>query len=175
MANVLDDGQFVERLTSSQARLRVYAVSLVRDPHDADDLLQNACLTLWEKRQQYDSDREFFPWACGIVLIEILRHRRKKATDKLLFDEALITTLAADYVAKSTEYESRYECLHKCIAKLSDHDRRLLEEHYRKGTKPKKISQQRGLPVTTVYSRLTRIRELLHACIEAGLVQQSHP
>jgi RNA polymerase sigma-70 factor (ECF subfamily) len=174
VANRLNDQQFVECLTSSQTRLRAYAISLVRSPVDADDLLQNACLTLWEKRETYDTERNFFSWACGFVLIEILRFRRKKATDKLMFDEALINTLAAEYVAKSGEYDLRREKLHLCVAKLSKKDRGLLRDRYSLGVKPKEMSQLRGWPLTTVYSALSRIRKSLYQCIEANLAQQSH-
>lgn len=175
MASQITDGQFVERLTASQGRLRAYAISLVRDPVDADDLLQNASLTLWEKREKYDADRDFFPWACGMVLIEVLRYRRKKATDKLLFDEALINTLAVEYVANSVEYDRRREQLHKCVDKLSEKDRRLLEDRYKLNVAPKNLSQLRGWPVTTVYSALSRIRANLNRCVQATLAQQSHP
>ena len=174
MAANLTDAQFVDCLSSSQARLRAYAISMVRNPTDADDLLQNACLTLWEKRDQYDSDRTFFPWACGFVLIEILRHRRKKATDKLMFDENLINTLSEEYLANSDAYDLRRDSMHNCFAKLNDEDRGLLEDRYCLNVKPKEISKRRGRPLPTIYGSLSRIRRALHRCIEANLAQQSH-
>ena len=171
----LSDGQFVEVLTSNQVRLRSYALSLIRNPVDADDVLQNASIALWEKRKDYDSGRDFFPWACGVLLIEVLRYRRKRATDKLMFDEMLITTLAADYMTHADELDRRRELLHSCIEKLSEEDQGLLEERYRSNVKPKEISSKRGCPVTTIYSALTRIREALHRCVESNLAQSSHP
>lgn len=174
MAANLTDAQFVDCLSSNQARLRAYAISMVRNPTDADDLLQNACLTLWEKRERYDADRDFFPWACGFVLIEILRHRRKQATDKLMFDENLITTLAAEYLANSEEYDTRRESMHKCLSKLGVEDRGLLEDRYCLNVKPKEMSELRGKPLPTIYGSLSRIRRALHRCIEASMAQQSH-
>lgn len=174
MAENLTDAQFVDCLSSNQARLRAYAISMVRNSVDADDLLQNACLTLWEKREQYNSDREFFPWACGFVLIEILRHRRKKATDKLMFDENLVKTLSAEYLANADDYDMRRESMHKCLGKLNGEDRGLLEDRYCMNVKPKEISKQRGRPLPTIYGSLSRIRRALHRCIETNLAQQSH-
>lgn len=174
MAANLTDSQFVDFLSSNQARLRAYAISMVRSPVDADDLLQNACLTLWDKRKQYDADREFFPWACGFVLIEILRHRRKKATDKLMFDENLVNTLSTEYIANSDDYDMRRESMHKCLGKLDVNDRGLLEDRYCMNVKPKEISERRGKPLPTIYGSLSRIRRALHRCIEAKLAQQSH-
>lgn len=175
MAENLTDAQFVDCLSSNQVRLRAYAISMMRSPVDADDLLQNACLTLWEKRELYNSDRDFFPWACGFVLIEILRYRRKMATDKLMFDEALINTLSVEYLANADGYDMRRETMHKCLAKLKIEDRALLEDRYCMNVKPKEISERGGRPLATIYGSLSRIRRALHRCIEANLVQQYHP
>ena len=175
MSKPLDDGRFVELLTSTQVRLRAYALSLVRIPADADDLLQNACMALWRKREDFDPERDFFAWACGVVLTEVLRYRRKAATDKLMFDEVLINTLATEYLERSDELDNRREILHECVAKLSDKDRALLEDRYRSGVKPKEISERRGCAVTTVYSALSRIREALYRCVKSNLAQQSYP
>lgn len=169
----MTDVQFVDVLSSNQARLRAYAISIVRNPTDADDLLQNACLTLWKKRGQYDPERDFFPWACGFVLFEIMRHRRKVATDKLMFDEEMINTLSAEYVENSKEYDLRREHLHKCLKKLSDKERSLLDDRYSSNIMPQKISKMRGWPLPTVYGSLTRIRASLHRCIETTLARQS--
>jgi len=174
MAKYLSDSQFVECLSSHQARLRAYAISMVRSSADADDLLQNACLTLWEKREQYDSARDFFPWACGFVLIEVLRHRRKKATDKLMFDENLLNTLSAEYIANSDDLDMRRESMHKCLGKLNAEDRELLRDRYCMNVKPKEISDRRSRPLPTIYGALSRIRRALHRCIEANLAQQTH-
>ncbi|NOY41202.1 MAG: sigma-70 family RNA polymerase sigma factor [Planctomycetes bacterium] len=173
MAKHLTDEQFIEILTSSQVRLRAFAISMVRPRSDADDVLQNACMTLWKERGKYDADRDFFPWAYGVVLNNVLRHRKKKATDKLLFNDALICTLATEYVDHADEFDLRRQLLHACIAKLNNKDRGLLEERYTSSIKPKIISQQRSWPLSSVYSSLSRIRVLLHRCIETKLVQQS--
>lgn len=174
MPRRLTDEQFVERLTASQLRLRAYAISLVRVPSDADDVLQNASLTLWKKRGDFDADRDFFPWACGFLLVEVHRLRRKSATEKLMFDANLIDTLASEYVQQIDELDQRLQVLQQCIGKLSEKDRLLLKERYRSGFRPKEIAKKRGCPVTTLYSALGRIRGLLQACIETTLLQEHH-
>ncbi len=175
MIEPLSDSRFVELLTSTQVRLRSYALSLVRIPTDADDVLQNACIVLWKKRMDYDPSRDFFPWACGVVLIEVLRYRRKVATDKLMFDEAMLNTLAAEYIKHADELDRRSELLHDCVRKLPEKDMRLLNDRYGNSIKPKEIAQKYGCPPTTVYSALARIRESLFRCVEVNLARDSHP
>lgn len=175
MTESIDDGKFVELLTSHQARLRTYALSLLRNPSDADDVLQNACIDLWKKREQYDEGRPFLPWASRVVLIEALRQRRRAATDRLMFDETLMNALGVEYVLHLDLMDRRRELLQECIEKLSSKDRAMLSERYRQGVRPKEMAAKAGRPATTVYSALSRIREALYRCIEAGLGRDSHP
>src|SRR4051794_20162523 len=91
-----DDDPFVELVAKSQVRLRTYICTFLRDRSATDDVLQEVNVALWKNRKAYDPGREFIRWAAGVALIEVLRFRRKSATDKLLFDEALLNTLAAD-------------------------------------------------------------------------------
>jgi RNA polymerase sigma-70 factor (ECF subfamily) len=175
MTEPLSDSRFVELLTSSQVRLRCYALSLIRISADADDVVQNASIALWEKRKEYDPNRDFFPWACGVVLVEVLRYRRKVATDKLMFDEVLLNTLATEYIKHVDELDHRRELLHDCVLKLPEKDKVLLNERYGDSIKPKEIAKKHGCPPTTVYSALARIRESLHRCIDVSMAQDSHP
>jgi len=170
----LTDEQFIELLTSTQLRLGAFALTLVRPRSDADDVLQNACMTLWKKRSTYDADREFFPWACGVVMLEVLKYRDKAMKEKLVFDDDLINTLSAQYVSRADELEQRRQILPYCIAKLNDIDRQLLEERYEADIKPKDISQQHDCPLQSVYTSLSRIRESLLRCIQRNLARQSH-
>lgn len=175
MAGTAPDDAFVELMTSNQARLRAYALLLLRNPSDADDVVQNACVDLWKKRRQYDPDRPFLPWASRVVLVEVLRHRRKRATDKLMFDEALMTTLATECAERLDLLDQRKELLRGCVQKLSGQDQTLLSDRYRHGVRPQELAAKRGRPATTVYSALARIREALHRCVEAGMARDAHP
>lgn len=175
MAEQLTDGQFVELLTSSQSRLGAFALTLVRSRADAEDVLQNACIALWEKRGVYDVDRNFFSWACGVVMFEVLKYREKAGRDKLVFDNTLIETLSAEYVVRADELELRRQLLSICITKLSDKDRQILEERYGSNIKPKTIAQQRKCPLQSVYTTLSRIRVSLLRCVEKNLARQAHP
>jgi RNA polymerase sigma-70 factor (ECF subfamily) len=172
--DALTDDAFVELLAKHQMRLHSYVFALVRDGTDAEDVFQESCVALWRKRQDYDRERDFFRWACGMALIEVLRHRRKAATDKLRFDEALLSTLAAEYVQHADELDRRRAALPKCIQKLSPQDRWLLDARYRSGVTTAQIAEHLQRPVSTIYSSLARIREALYRCVRSAIAQESH-
>ena len=171
----MPDDRFVQLLAQNQLRLRTYVFTLVRDGSQADDVLQEASITLWNKRHTYDASRDFFRWACGVALIEVLRFRRKAATDKLQFDEALINTLAEEYLERADENDRRRAALPHCLQKLSDQDRWLVSAHYNSDISVAQIAEQMGRPLSTVYSSLVRIRETLYRCVERSLAREGHP
>ena len=175
MDNQLSDAAFVERLAAAQMKLRAYAISLVWRPSDADDILQNVSLALWEKRENYDASRDFFAWACGVVLVEVKRYRQRSATERLVFGDELIETLATEYVEKSNELDSQMEALRSCVDKLDKKDRELLRDRYRSNYKPKELSDRMGCPVQTLYSALARVRHLLQRCVVSTLAKETHP
>lgn len=172
MGDGLTEARFVELLAKNITRLRSYAISLVGNVSDGDDLVQNASLALWEHRDRFDDSRDFFRWASGYLLIEIRRFRQKRGKDKLLFGDELTKMLSNDYLADVDVHDSRREHLHNCISKLKYKDMALIKDRYGSSLKPKEISKLRGQPLSTVYGSLKRVRNLLHRCIEATLAQQ---
>jgi RNA polymerase sigma-70 factor (ECF subfamily) len=169
------DDRFVELLAKNQLRLRSYVYTLLRDSNSAEDVLQEASVALWKKRQTYDTNRDFFRWACGVALVEVLRFRRKAATDKLLFDEALLNTLAIDYVEHADDWDLRQAALRGCIRKLPPKDLALLDSRYRSGITTAQLAKQLGKPLSTIYSALARIRETLYRCVQTTIAQETHP
>ena len=169
------DDPFVELLAENQVKLRTYICTLLRERGATDDVLQDVNVALWKNRGAFDPTRDFMRWAAGVALIEVLRYRRKVATDKLLFDEALLNTLAGDYVKQLENWDRREDALNGCLQKLSSKDRSLLDARYRSGVTTAQIAQQLGRPLSTIYSSLARIRDILFRCVEISLAQDLHP
>jgi RNA polymerase sigma-70 factor, ECF subfamily len=169
------DDSFVELMTRNQLRLRSFILTLVRDAPAADDVFQESSLVMWRKRQDFDFSKDFFRWACGVALLEVLQYRRKADTDRLLFDEDLVQALAVDYVEHVEVWDLQRSALRGCIQKLSSNDKWLLDARYLSGLKTAQIAQQLSRPLSTVYSSLSRIREALFRCVHTTIAQEAHP
>ena len=169
-----DDG-FVELMTRNQLRVRSFILTLVRNAPTADDMFQEASLVMWRKRQDFDRTKDFFRWACGVALLEVLQYRRKSDADRLLFDEELINVLAVDYVEHVEDWDRQRTALRGCMQKLTQRDRWLLDARYLSGVKTAQIAEQLGRPLSTIYSSLSRIRETLFRCVQSALAQETHP
>ena len=61
---------FVRLLTQHQRDMYLYIRSLLPDRHEADDVLQEVNLVLWDKRAQFRIDSNFRAWAFQIARIQ---------------------------------------------------------------------------------------------------------
>lgn len=165
----LPDADFIQLLSMHQRHLNSFIRTLVHTYADADDIMQDTSLALWEKRRNYDSRRDFFSWACGVAHIQVLRHRRKSANDRLWFDDDVLNQLATQMAQDAELYEFRREALDKCIDLLPDGDRKVVELRYQDGMNLDVLSQQLGSSVRSIQRTMARVRRALHRCVSATL------
>jgi RNA polymerase sigma-70 factor, ECF subfamily len=157
---------FAELLMQHQQELYGFIYTLVPNPPDAEDLLQQTSLILWQKFGKFDRSKSFPAWACGIAHFLVLKHIRKKRRTRVVFSDELITQLA----------ETRNECkdaqladpaaLAGCIEELSEIDRKLIELCYAAKHNIKAAAAALGRPAASVYVSLTRVRRLLMDCLQ---------
>src|SRR3954468_9432123 len=122
---------FAEHLRRSQTRLYGYIHSLVRDLNDADDLFQQTTLILWKKFGEFDPQRSFFSWACGIARFEVANFLRSRGRQRLYFSDDLnLLLVEAQQELADDEREARRDALAGCVEKLRQRDRELLRECY---------------------------------------------
>lgn len=168
-------GAFVQLLTKHQHRIRAYLIAMVASDQEADDLLQETNMTLWNKRDAYDPARPFFSWACGVAYIEIMRSRRRVSTEKLRFDVALLESISEEFVRQGDLLDDRQESLRKCLDRLDADERRLIQARYSGGWSISELATAMGKQPKTVYGTLARIRESLYQCIERSISHGQHP
>ena len=170
------EGDFADQLREIQIRLYAYIHSLVRDLNDADDLFQQTTLILWRKFGEYDRQRSFFAWACGIARLEVINFLRGRRRQRLYFGDHLnLLLIEAHEEISDEEGAERFETLTKCVAKLRERDRELLTECYQDTAGVNGAARRRGRSPQSVYNSLRRIRRSLFECISRTLSQQSRP
>ena len=160
---------FVQLFAKHQGALNSFVSSLVPTRADAEDVLQETSLALWRKWPEYDVERDFFRWACGIAHIEVVRQRRKAATDRLGFNEELIEVLSLEMIEKSELLDLRREALESCVQKLPRLEQSLLEMRYQEGMSMEKVADSLGRTTRTIHRIMARVRRLLFQCINASL------
>lgn len=71
---------------------------------------------------------------------------------------------------QAVEDEHKYECLRRCIDRLTPRNRELILAYYREGEQPnadwrKELAQKMGLEPNAMWVRVHRIREQLRECV----------
>jgi RNA polymerase sigma-70 factor (ECF subfamily) len=158
--------EFARLLAEHQSRLYGYIHSLVPDLNHADDLFQQTAMVLWDKFDQYDRGRRFFPWACGVARFEAANFARGLARQRRVFGHDLnLLLIQAHEDISDEELADRREALSRCVSKLPDPDRALLAECYTDAGGVPAAAARRHRSTHSVYNSLRRIRQALYQCI----------
>jgi RNA polymerase sigma-70 factor, ECF subfamily len=157
---------FVNALLECQDRLYAYIVALGIQPDEADDVLQNANVTLCRQADQFAAVRNFTGWACRIAYFEVLSARKRRKRENLLFDAELLDLIAEDaprFLDRVNLYE---KLLNSCLAELPDGQREMLLKRYGPGASVTGMAQELGRPVGSIHQTLYRIRATLMHCVQ---------
>jgi RNA polymerase sigma-70 factor (ECF subfamily) len=161
--------EFLTLFLKDQRRIYGYLVTLLADPHDAEDLLQETAVVLLQKSGDFQPGSNFFSWACQTAYYLVLNYRRRKDRRLLIFDEDVLEKLADVPVDEERLLEVRRAALYDCLNKLSLKDRQLFESRYTSTMKGKEIADRLGRPADSIYRSLSRIRRALMECLRRTL------
>jgi RNA polymerase sigma-70 factor (ECF subfamily) len=160
--------RFLSLFLRSEREIFRYVAALVPNVADAEDIVQQAALALWEKFDSYDPNQPFTPWACRFALNKarqwIERHQRWKA----LLDGGLAEELALRHEQLRPELDVRLGRLEGCLRQLREDQRSLVEGYYYRREGMAQLADRSGRSVTATYKALQRIRQSLQQCIEGA-------
>src|SRR6266576_3530056 len=123
--------EFVERLVRGQVRVYAYIVTLLPNRDDAEEVFQQTSLALWKKWEQYDPDRDFVRWACGMAHFEVSNFLRKHADQRRVdLSEDVMLELGQTRLELHDLLEDRRRALVHCLSRLKRDSRELLERCY---------------------------------------------
>ncbi len=160
---------FVQLIGKHQYQVHRYVLSLVANPHDADDLVQDTNLFLWREFHRFQEGTSFVSWACSVAYHEVLAWRKKKSREKLVFSEQFLSAVSSELVTRQEVHEHRFHALAQCIDKLPDHYRELLQMRYSQKGSVDSIAAQLGRTTEAIYRMLSRIRHTLFECINRSI------
>ncbi|MEZ6040542.1 MAG: sigma-70 family RNA polymerase sigma factor [Planctomycetaceae bacterium] len=162
-----DHGKTFARLLVAHDRsLRQYIALFLPRRADVEEVLQQTAAALWEKFDEFDTSREFLPWATRFAYFEVLNYRKERARSRVFYSEDVMQALADTQRELSVELQFRESILQECLSELGSEDHLLLQRRYSEEATIKSLSEETGRTVKSLYRRLDRIRELLATCID---------
>lgn len=165
--------RFLRLYTKHQHRILAYIFTLVPNRADAEDLLQETSVLLWEKFDQFEPETDFIAWACRVAYLKILNHRKRFARSNVLLSDALLEAVADRVVELAPQLDRRREALRECLKRLDERDRRMIAARYEPGGDSQRAAGASGRSLQAAYKALYRIRKALFDCVTLRVAEES--
>ena len=165
---------FVRLFSKYESNVRAYVASLLPHWEGVDDVMQETNLVIWRKFDQFNlegPESSCLAWSFTIARYEVLRYRRQRATDRLVFSEDVYELLAAEAEEVAVDQTQRQNALRHCLTKLEAPQRQLIRIVYAEGVSIKNVAENTGRTPTGLYKALARIRKALQRCIRFSLAE----
>lgn len=157
--------ELLQLMMKYQRRIFAYIHTLVPSRSDAEDILQEASLTICEKFDDFEIGTNFYSWACQIAYWKVRAARKKYATAKVVFNQEVLEVISQTRTEMEEELDSRHVALSRCLHKLNERDRRMVLTRYESGKNVSAAAQACGRTVQGAYKALNRIRKVLFDCV----------
>src|ERR1051326_4610706 len=122
--------RFLSLFLRSEREVFRYVAALVPNVADAEDIVQQTALALWQKFDAYDPSQPFTPWACRFALHKTKQWIERRQRWQALLENGLAEELAQRREEVRPELERRLRLLEGCLDKLPGEQRSMVEGYY---------------------------------------------
>lgn len=167
--------RFLRSFTAHEPSLRAHVRRLVPARADADDVMQEISVVLWEKFDSFRDGADFKAWAFGVARYEVLAWLRDKGRDRLVLDEDVVTRMAEETAADEPRLERQRAALELCMGRVPGEQRALLMRAYQPEARIQEVALGSGRTVAGFYQWLHRMRKMLLDCARRAMNQEAAP
>ena len=168
---------FESLLNEHERALRAYVYHLIPHAADAQDILQETRLAMWNAFDQYKPGTHFSAWSKKVAYYRVLAFRKKKSVEsrRLIFSDACMEYLSETYhdaesgisaEAVKLAQEDQSSRLQQCLSRLKDHQKKLIAMRYQDECEIDEIAQSINKSSTATYRALSRVRLSLRKCLQ---------
>lgn len=165
--------RFLRLFTANEPAIRAFVRGLVPARADADDILQEVAIVLWNKFDMFHVDGDFRTWAYGIARFKVLSWIRDQKRNRLMLATDVVELIAVDSHRIDGTLQRQRELLEQCFEKVSPRDRELLSQAYQPHVIIQEVAESSGRTVAGFYQWLYRMRQLLQECVHRELAREA--
>ncbi|MBN2513963.1 MAG: sigma-70 family RNA polymerase sigma factor [Sedimentisphaerales bacterium] len=162
---------FIKLYLANERRIYGYVRALIPNWSDVDDIIQESASVMWSKFNEFEKGSNFSAWALRIAHFQVLNYYKIKKHNKLYFSDETINSLSQKILSTNPNTDERLNVLKKCIHKLHDHERSLIELRYEPGATTKSVAHQTGKEVHALYKLFNKIHARLLLCVRRTLAE----
>jgi len=165
-----DRNAFAAVYAATSAKLFGVCLRIFPDRNEAEDVLQDAYLTIWNKAASFDIGRASpISWLVAVTrnrAIDRLRAKKRVGTSSI--DEAAEIADAAPLADTQLIEAADDRILHDCISSLDKRDAMFIRSAFIGGSTYADLAKNEGQPLGTIKSRIRRALLKLRGCMEAA-------
>src|SRR5258706_376057 len=114
----MDHRRFLQHFVANERLLTGYLLAATGDYHEAEDLLQEVSVALWENFDRYDQARPFHSWALGIARHKVLDWRSRKGRRDRVLSVDVLEAVERAQVDQAPLLSERRPLLQQCMESL---------------------------------------------------------
>lgn len=161
--------QLFEVLSS---RFRLFANHKIQDKADAEEIVQEALMTIHAEYNKIEFHTSFSAWACKVLDNRLLNYYQKKKRENQRINREISDN--PDFLNKHADTDpglkrKLLDCFQK-VCRRNIRYARILNLHYQ-GYKTEEISSRMEMKPATLYSGLSKARAMLEKCLQNGDVE----
>jgi len=168
----LRNREFVRLLAEHERQLTGYVHALIPFWQDAEDVLQETKLRLWEQFDAFQPGTDFAAWAITVANFMVRAHRTRCQRQRVCFSDDLMDRIAQSIPQTPSREDDRVFALVECVKTLSNASRKLLDLVCSGQQKLKDIARELGQTPSATYVALFRIRKNLFECVEKRMREE---
>jgi len=168
-AKLGDIGAFTAIVEAYHQRCLRFARSMLRNPDDAEDMVQEAFVRLYRALPRYEERQRFESWLFQILgnccRTANLVHHREAA--RIVDDEAAVERVESPDVPGHSFDREWGDRVRRALARVPDYNREIFLLHYIEGFGYDEIEQMTGVRQSALKMRVKRASDLLRSLLSA--------
>lgn len=163
-----DRGAFKVVYDATSAKLFGVCLRIFPDRNEAEEALQDAYLTIWNKAASFEAGRASpISWLVAVTRNRAIDRLRASGKARLApLEEATEIADPAPLAEARILVDSENRALHDCIDGLDRRDSHFIRSAFIGGATYADLAQREGEPLGTVKSRIRRALMKLRTCME---------
>ncbi|HKK18297.1 MAG TPA: sigma-70 family RNA polymerase sigma factor [Opitutales bacterium] len=170
---MISETQFIGLFLHHEAELRAFAMSLLPQRADAEEVLQEACVAMWKRIGDLRDEEAFRAWAYTFVRFTALNKVRRQQRRGWVFSEELTELLAEEGEAEAARARAELDALTHCLETLPSKQRDIVKRYYASSrVRMADLARKLERNVAGLYKAMERTRDALRVCIEQRLKKE---
>ena len=168
----MDETPLIQQYLQLRSEFMGYLYAMTRDAELAEEIYQNAAVVVIEKADQPEMIRNFRAWAKEVVrrqALHAIRAREISARHGRAMSPELLDAISDAFILDTSEdavVRDEASALRQCLDGLPKDKRELVALRYERSSSFEEISNHTGSTPAAVQRALSRIRKLLHGCVQ---------